>query len=527
MADQSTNMPWSQGMNYGMGVNLLNGDIPGKAVDPGAITGPTQAGGQTTSYNLTLINSFEELYSSIGISVDANGQYGLFSASGKFNYARESRFNSQSTFLLARCVVENAFTQVEDPQIRPEASELLRQGKADLFQQRYGDGFVRGMQTGGEFFAVISVTSSSKEEQESIAASLQAKYGGLFASVEVDVKLDSETKSKISRSELSISTYQRGGSGDDQSLTADIESVMVRLKAFPAQVKISPVPYAVQVANYNTLALPEGPNPIDIQAQKDALADYARIHLKLLTLKNDIEFLQLHPEYFENPPDTTTLNRWQDFVVSEINQLISQASKCVDTPVGGCPLVAFQLPADFRQVGRKLVNAIDIKAAAQSWPDQVIMRTVDTPKDFTVSSKLVTQFTQQTVPGFFGVGLVLLSTTANRGVFFLKGVGNTGQSISCFAFNVTAGDTQTRTVGPSVVLYSDDEVYLRMSKKGDQLLDLSFSSNGQDWTTFAEFVDLTASGFTAGDSYKVVLSAYSTEPEPVVGTFFDLNVTPI
>lgn len=351
MADQSTNIPWARGMNYGIGVNLLNGDIAGKAVDPGEITG---AGGQTTRYNLTLINSFEELYSSIGISVEASGQYGLFNASGKFNYAKESKFNSQATFLLARCVVENAFTQAEDPQIKPEASELLRQGKADVFQQRYGDGFVRGMQTGGEFFAVISVTSSSQEEQKSIAASLQAKYGGLFASAGVDVNLDSSTKSKVSRSELSISTYQRGGTGDEQSLTADVEAVMARLKAFPTQVKNNPVPYDVQVASYNTLALPEGPNPIDIQAQKDALADYARIQLKLLSLRNDIEFLQLHSDFFENPPSSSTLTQWQEFVTDQLNQLQRQASKCADNPVGGCNLFAFKLPDGFSMPERKL-----------------------------------------------------------------------------------------------------------------------------------------------------------------------------
>jgi hypothetical protein len=525
MADQSTNIPWTQGMNYGIGVNLLNGDIAGKAVDPGTITGPTQAGGQTTRYNLAIINSFEELCSSIGISVEASGHYGLFSASGKFSYAKESKFNSQATFLLARCVVENAFTQAEDAQIKTEASKLLEQGKTDLFQQRYGDGFVRGMQTGGEFFAVISVTSSSQEEQESIAASLQAKYGGLFASVQVDVNLDDKTKSKIARSELRVSTYQRGGSGDDQSLTADIEAVMARLKAFPTQVKNSPVPYDVQVANYNTLALPEGPNTIDIQAQKEALVDYERIHLKLLTLRNDIEFLQLHPNFFIDPPDNVILNQWQDFITNQINQVTRQASTCIDNPKDGCPILSLKLPDNFREVKRKLLNSIDIKAAAQSWPSNVVMRKVDTPKDFTVSTRLVTQFTQQEVPGYFGVGLVLASETTNRCIWFLKGVGNTGQSISCYAFNISSGDIGTSRVGVTGVLYPDDEVYLRMSKKGDQLLDLSYSKDGQDWNPFFEgSVDLTSIGFTANDSYKLALSAYSTEVHPVSGSFFDVNV---
>lgn len=526
MADQSTNIPWSQGMNYGMGVNLLNGDIAGKAVDAGTITGPTLAGGQTTRYNLSLVNSFEELYSSIGISVEASGHYGLFSASGKFNYAKESKFNSQSTFLLARCVVENAFTQAEDAQLKTEASKLLEQGKTELFQQRYGDGFIRGMQTGGEFFAVISISSHSQEEQEKIAASLQVGYGGLFASVEVNAKLDNETKSKLSRSELRVSTYQKGGSGDEQSLTADIEAVMARLRAFPAQVKNNPVPYDVQVANYKTLALPEGPNLIEIQAQKEALVEYEKIHLKLLTLRNDIEFIQLHPEFFVDPPDNTTLNKWQDFIANEINQVTRQASTCIDNPKDGCPMLSLKLPDDFRQAKRKKLNSIDIKAAANSWPNNVVMRKVDTPKDFTVSTRLVTQFTQEKVEGYFGIGLVLSSETTNRCAWFLKGVGNTGHSISCYAFNRSHGDLQTNGIGTAWIPYPDDEVYLRISKKGDQLIDWACSKNGQDWTPFFEgSIDFTSIGFAANDSYKLVLSAYSAGGSyQVSGSFFDVNV---
>lgn len=354
MADQSTNIPFANGMNYGMGVNLLNGDIPGKAVDAGQITSPTNAKGLTTIYNLTIVRSFEELYNSLGISVEASGHYGLFGASGKFSYAEESKLNSQATFLLARCVVQNPFTQAENAQILPEAADLLRQGQVDKFKGRFGDGFVRGMQTGGEFFAIISITSSTQEEQESLAASLQAKYGGIFTSVEASASLDENTKSKVSKSELRVSTFQRGGTGDEQSLTADIEAVMARLKAFPAQVQNNPVPYEVQVANYNTLALPDGPNPIDIQAQKDALVDYAKIQVKLLSIRNDIEFIQLHPQFYLSSPAHSVLTAWNEFVTDQINQLVRHASKCVDNPVGGCDLFALKLPENFSLPERKV-----------------------------------------------------------------------------------------------------------------------------------------------------------------------------
>src|SRR5437764_18498 len=116
---QSVDLPFTQGMDFGMGVNLVEGGIAGKAVDVGPITAPTGASGLTVSYNLQLISTVEDLYDSIGVSVSAGGRYGLFSAQGKVQYAKEVKFNSQSTFLLARCFVEKAFEQCEDATLKP------------------------------------------------------------------------------------------------------------------------------------------------------------------------------------------------------------------------------------------------------------------------------------------------------------------------------------------------------------------------------------------------------------------------
>jgi hypothetical protein len=99
---QSVDLPFVQGMNFGMGVNLVEGGIAGKAVNVGAITSPTGAPGLTVSYNMQLISTVESLCDSIGVSVAAGGRYGLFSAQGKVQYAKEAKFNSQSTFLLVR-----------------------------------------------------------------------------------------------------------------------------------------------------------------------------------------------------------------------------------------------------------------------------------------------------------------------------------------------------------------------------------------------------------------------------------------
>jgi hypothetical protein len=296
---------------------------------------------------MQLISAVEDLYDAIGVSVSAGGRYGLFSAQGKVQYAKEVKFNSQSTFLLARCFVEKAFEQCEDATLKREAAELLGRGDNKGFQERFGDGFVRGMLTGGEFHVVISLASISRSQQEEVAASLQAKYGGLFTEVDVDVKLDEKTKQTMARTELNVTTFQRGGSGTETSFTKDVEDVMARLKSFPAIVEANPVSYGVQVASYNTLNLPEGPSPIAIAAQSDRLSEYARAQVRLQSLSNDVEFMQLHRDFYKEPPALERLNAWQVAFTGQLDKVTAQAVACSRDPVGGCPAFALQMPDDF------------------------------------------------------------------------------------------------------------------------------------------------------------------------------------
>jgi hypothetical protein len=70
---------------------------------------------------------------SMGLSVEASGRYGLFSAEGKFELANQSSFNSQSTFVVANSRVKNAFEQVKRAALLPEAKPLkanLEKGNA-------------------------------------------------------------------------------------------------------------------------------------------------------------------------------------------------------------------------------------------------------------------------------------------------------------------------------------------------------------------------------------------------------------
>jgi hypothetical protein len=346
------NMPYREGIDYAMGIDRLTGEVLGRGVDPGAITSPSGTGGGTAAYSFSLIQSYEELQKSIDIGVEASGRYGLFSAEGKFKFVDQVKFNTHSTFLLARVVVENAFRQCIDASLSTAASKLLTDNKTDLFRQRYGDSFVRGIKDGGEYFALISVTSSSLDEQRHIGVSLRAQYQGLIAGGEVDVEIDEDTKSMIGRSELTIFTFQRGGVDEGLGFTSDNAEVLQRLKGFPAIARKNPAPYFAQTAEYNVLDLPPGPNPVDVQNQREVVDDCMRTRLKLLTIKNDLEFILMHPDYFEEPPNSGKLSEWISSITEQTNLVTQAASRAIDSP-SDAAFYPLMLPADLDLPTRK------------------------------------------------------------------------------------------------------------------------------------------------------------------------------
>src|SRR6478609_3983533 len=130
-------VPFRDGMELGVGMDDLTGQVGSLA----AVT-------------------FTESGSSVGDGgMEAAYDTSLFSAEGKFAFAEKSRFSSTATFLVARADVQASFVRVKDPAPVADAQQLVRDGKQDKFRQRYGDLFIRGVKSGGEFIAVLSITS--------------------------------------------------------------------------------------------------------------------------------------------------------------------------------------------------------------------------------------------------------------------------------------------------------------------------------------------------------------------------------
>jgi hypothetical protein len=354
---QTQRMPFRGSATLGRGVNTLTGEFIGKALK---VTNKEQATtGQEATFDVQIVETHDSLMQSLGLSIETSGRYGLFSAEGKFGLSEKSNFNAQSTFVVASCRVQNAFEMLDTFEILPEATRLLEQ--PDKWKTTYGTSFVRGLQTGGEFYIVFQTTSTSQETQNSLSVSFQAACQGLLASADFKMAYDESKQSTSQKTETSILMYQRAGQDEQIGFISDIEGIIKRLRDFPAIARAHPAGYEVEVADYNTLALPEV-NDEEIADREASLTDCARLRLKYMTRRNDIDFARENRVFFEElPPDDELSELWEKYsrAVAAV-QLHAQKIAGRRIPPIIFDLSALEPPLELPVINFKRVNTTEL-----------------------------------------------------------------------------------------------------------------------------------------------------------------------
>lgn len=330
------------GMDYGVGINSVTGEVLGRGIEPGTVETIANAGGMEVSSDLLMINSQEEFQQSLDISTSVNGQYGLFSGNAKFDFSSRIGYQSESTFLVARVVVKNAFTQVLTPRFTPVTTKLIENGQWDRFREQAGDVFVRGFETGGEFYGVIEISSSVRTAQQKISAQLQLKYGMPLAGAKADTSMELETHERQAETRITVNVFQNGGKGDDA--ISDVDSMLKRYKEFARLVSAENArPIRALMTSYRTLDLPKEPNFIDVQKRIAVLQDRVLDLNETLRLRNEIKFVLQHQNYFESP-DIDVLNAVSAKLASVANAISRGASECAND-VGKCEFGETVMPA--------------------------------------------------------------------------------------------------------------------------------------------------------------------------------------
>lgn len=308
----------------GMGFNSESGLAVGTALESFTVQENPAASGQEVTASIEIITSHEELMENLGMSFEAQGRYGFFSASAKAKFSETTNFNSTSTFLVARCIVENPLRRGKNFRVTPEAQSLLTALRFDEFKTAFGDSFIRGLQTGGEFYSVIRITSVSSSRQVELAATLQAEGNGLVASGSFSAAFAQANSSTSSRSEFTATMFQKAGSGAQIAPTVQISEVIDRFKKFPEIAGASAAAYETEVATYDTLPLPV-PTPEEQDAFLLALADAREKKLRYILTRNDLEFVLKNPLFFDAPPASDVLLSAIDAYTKLINAVLQHA----------------------------------------------------------------------------------------------------------------------------------------------------------------------------------------------------------
>lgn len=292
---QNQRIPYQPGLDFGVGVDSATG---GRR-QFGATGAPQkmQAGitGGDGSFSLFKIEDTHDLETHLGISAEASGGVGLFTASARFSFARDTKVQSSSIMMLMTCTKSFGFTQILKPDLDPSAAPLVANGQVDLFTQRYGDCFVAGVESGGQFFGMIKIDVASESDNTKISGALSGSYGTFSAKVSTDL---SEAV-KNTHSQVSATLYYQGG-----NVTTTVRSpddLFTAKDEWEKTVRDAAEPYAVLLLPWIIANGPNPPNAADLQKQKDVLIACAKLRSQVMDRLNLLEYMTdpLHMNEFQ------------------------------------------------------------------------------------------------------------------------------------------------------------------------------------------------------------------------------------
>lgn len=337
-------MDWRRGYAIGGGIDGAKGDCMGEVVQRTAAEEPEGARGQVVAYAIDQVETIDQVQQIMNISSDADAGCGLFNASEKTAFIENHSINCFGVYLVASVIVQNSFRQMHDVRFKPEAEKLLRDGNSDRFRRVAGDRFIRGEQTGGEFYAILTIETRTQQEQTDVSAELGASYGFGLSRINADVDFAESLTKLHMDNRLTVRSYQRGGAGPRAAPVHSVQEIIERAHDFPVIVQGEEASiYSVLAVSYDTILTDFAPNYIDIENARIALNMLAQTRNDLTSACNSIDYVLRKPNEFK-PFDNATLNRERNVATEGVRQVM-QAAHTIANDVSKPPVIPqIQMP---------------------------------------------------------------------------------------------------------------------------------------------------------------------------------------
>jgi len=300
---ETIDFPQNQGVDVGDGFDVVSSL---KRMSPFVATKAKQlttGGGQNVHQSFEVAETSERLEEVMNVS--ASGRYGagFFNVSAKTDFTMSKNNDRYALNAIATSVVVNRETVLDGmPELGSSAKALLaRENGLELFHRAHGDRFVYSISTGGEYYGIYTLRTSSDEDSMALAVSLKASNGLWSAKGSFEKAVKSVSTSRIeNRQSIMI-----GGKGIPAPSTME---EMARLsETWAAQVADTDraVPIKMYLQSYDVF--PEYVEAVErataIATMSDVMMDLGYNFYDFTVMANTVAYILANPDDFRFKDD--------------------------------------------------------------------------------------------------------------------------------------------------------------------------------------------------------------------------------
>jgi hypothetical protein len=329
---QQLKIPFVTGMKVGLGFDLLTGlPTSDPAVIPKSITFPQRGGGQTVTTTFRLVQEMDTLQETLGLSAAVSGGYAGFAGTAKMQFAQQCAVTQYCLYAVLSVEVINSCQSIDEPKLTQEGTDLLTVPDVKRFRERFGNRYISGLKTGGEYYAVYRVQSFDKDERTSVAAQISASFHNPVLSATLNADIESSKSNSTNELDVNVFVYSAGGVSETET---ELSEMIEKAHTFPTLVAGDrATSYQVILDEYTGLELPgDHLNFFDVEHQTECLLFNSRILNEFNMLINDIDFIRQHMDRFHNldgsPPDDQAMQDARKSCVSIVDALQTSIKTC-------------------------------------------------------------------------------------------------------------------------------------------------------------------------------------------------------
>mmetsp|Transcript_34265 Transcript_34265/g.55449 ORF Transcript_34265/g.55449 Transcript_34265/m.55449 type:complete len:473 (+) Transcript_34265:2050-3468(+) len=210
-------------------------DIPAFSTDILGVNGSVQ-------FFYTVVTDSQEFSDAVSNIATLSGSYGGLSGSLSVDFARSTNQKMFHTHAFVGVFMEDYVVQVplvyvNQLKLVDEAKNLLKKGntpaeRLENFSKVYGDSFIVGYVTGGQFVADLDYATSSSAEQSALKAELTVSYKNAFLEVGVSAGFKKDTQSSEAKTSCTVMITSMGFPTDEAMVVVDLASLIAAVGTF-------------------------------------------------------------------------------------------------------------------------------------------------------------------------------------------------------------------------------------------------------------------------------------------------------